>query len=156
MVDTPNASTAAALSRVLGPLRRSVLRTTRAAEGLPDLPDNHIEILRAVVDTPAISPRAIADRLGLARPTVSNLIKTMKRAGLITLVRSDDDARMVHVTATARATRLLSRYDVASERILSAALNALSPKERLAVGAAVPALAGLHSILAAPASVRTS
>jgi DNA-binding MarR family transcriptional regulator len=125
-----------------------VLRATRAAEGLPDLPDTHIEILRTVADCPDISPRAIADRLGLARPTVSNLIQTMKRDGLLTLVRNADDARVVHVTVTDFAAELLSRYDTTSERIVSAALNQLTPKERAAVAAAVPALTQLQAILA--------
>src|ERR1700738_936139 len=97
-------STSAELSRVLGPLRRAVLRATRAAEDLPDLPDAHIEILRAVADRPAITPRAIADQLGLARPTVSNQLHAMKRDGLVSLARSDTDARVVHVTVTDFAT----------------------------------------------------
>jgi DNA-binding MarR family transcriptional regulator len=146
--DVSVASTAAALSRTLGPLRRAVLRATRAAEALPDLPDTHIEIMRAVADSPDISPRAIADRLGLARPTVSNLIQTMKRDGLLTLVRNADDARVVHVTVTEFAAELLSRYDTTSERIVSGALNQLTTKERAAVAAAVPALARLQAILA--------
>ncbi len=155
MVEVPSPSTAAALSRVLGPLRRAVLRATRAAEGLPDLPDTHVEVLRAVADNPAITPRALSDRLGLARPTVSNLIHTMKRDGLLTLVRSDADARIVHVTATDFAAELLRRYDTASEHIVSAALNELAPAQRAAVTAAVPALSQLQAILAAPTQIRT-
>jgi DNA-binding MarR family transcriptional regulator len=132
---------------MLGPLRRAVLRATRAAEGLPDLPDTYIEILRAVAGSPDISPRAIADRLGLARPTVSNLIQRMKREGLLNLVRNADDARVVHVTVTDVAAGLLSRYDAASERIVSAALDQLAARERSAVTAAMPALTQLHAIL---------
>jgi DNA-binding MarR family transcriptional regulator len=150
----PSSSTteAAELSRVLGPLRRAVLRATRAAEGLPDLPDSHIEILRTVADSPAITPRAIADRLGLARPTVSNLINSMKREGLLTLARSDDDARVVHVTVTKFAAGLLNRYDKASERILSASLNDLVPAQRAAIIAALPALFQLQSNLTSDTS----
>ena len=104
-------SNAAALSRTLGPLRRAVLRATRLAEDLPDLPETHIEVLRTVADTPGLGPPAIAEHLRLARPTVSNLMKTMQRAHLIELTRDVDDARRVHVTATATALELLRRYD---------------------------------------------
>jgi DNA-binding MarR family transcriptional regulator len=149
LVEIESDVTAAALSRVLGPLRRAVLRSTRAAEDLPDLPDTHIEVLRTVADSPAISPRAIAERLELARPTVSNLIQAMKRDGLITLVRDDADARVVHVTATDLATGLLTRYDTASQRILSEAMGELTARQRAAVAAAVPALSRLQSILTA-------
>lgn len=144
--DTPP-STAAALSRRLGPLRRSVLRATRAAADLPHLPDAHIELLRVIAEEPGLSPRSIADRVKLARPTVSNLLQTMRRAGLVALVRRDDDARRVEVTATAHALDLLARYDAASERILSTALDALTPAERRAVSAAVPALDRLEANL---------
>ena len=51
------------------------------AEGLPDLPDTHIEMLRTVADSPDIRPPAIAEQLGLARPTVSNLMQTMSGRG---------------------------------------------------------------------------
>lgn len=140
-------SNAAALSRTLGPLRRAVLRATRLAEDLPDLPETHIEVLRTVAGTPGLGPPAIAEQLRLARPTVSNLMKTMQRAHLIELARDVDDARRVHVTATAKALELLRRYDAASEAILTAAMNELDPDERAAVAAAVPALAKLQSIL---------
>ena len=147
MPDEPNPTTAAALSRVLGPLRRAVLRNTRAAEGLPDLPDTYIEILRTVATTPAISPRSIADQLGLARPTVSNLIQAMRRDGLLDLARSDKDARVVKVTITEIAAQLLSRYDTASAHIVSVALNRLTATQRAAIAAAVPALAALQATL---------
>ena len=114
MVEGKDRETAATLSRTLGPLRRAVLHATREAEGLPDLPDTHVEVLRIVADTPGISPRFIADRLGLARPTVSNLIQTMRRDGMLTLIRNDDDARVVHVTLTDFAAELLDRYDKTS------------------------------------------
>lgn len=49
--DADLADTAAAeLSRLLGPLRRAVLRTTRSAEDLPDLPEAQIELLRVLTD----------------------------------------------------------------------------------------------------------
>lgn len=147
MPDETGQITAAALSRLLGPLRRAVLRATRAAGGLPDLPDAHIEILRAVADSPDITPRAIADQLGLARPTVSNLLQAMKRDGFLSLTRSDSDARVVHVRTTAFAASLLTRYDSASQQILCSALNELSQGDRLAITAAVPALTNLQSIL---------
>jgi len=149
--DSADATTAATLSRALGPLRRAVLRATRAAGDLPDLPETHIEVLRVVAETPDITPREIADRLGLARPTVSNLLKAMKRDGLLALARSEDDARVVHVTTTDLAAGLLSRYDSTSKQILCAALAQLSNSDRSAVTAALPALSNLQSILTTPA-----
>jgi DNA-binding MarR family transcriptional regulator len=103
-----------------------------------------------------MGPPAIAEQLRLARPTVSNLMKTMQRAHLINLTRDVDDARRVHVTATAAALELLRRYDGASAAILTAAMDELSADEQRAVAAAVPALAKLRSILAASGHRRPS
>jgi hypothetical protein len=52
-----------------------------------------------------------------------------------------------------RSMRLLSRYDSASEHVVSAALNELAPAQRTAVTAAVPALLQLQLILGAPAQI---
>jgi len=145
---TPNPpSTAAALSRVLGPLRRAVLRATRSAADLPDLADPHIEMLRVVADQPGISPNAIASQLRLARPTVSNSMQTLRHAGLITVRHSEADSRRVHVSLTKRAEHLLGRYDAVSEEILTSALDKLTPTERAAVAAALPALSKLQITL---------
>lgn len=156
MTRSKNDSAAAALSPLLGPLRRAVLRATRTVEGLPDLPEAHIEILRTVAAQPGITAGGIAERLGLARPTVSNLIQALKRDGLLTLDRGERDARVVHVSATDRAADLLSRYDGASRRIVAEALAQLTAEDRAAITAAVPALARLQAILSAPAAEPTT
>ncbi len=78
-------------------------------------------------------------------------MKTMRRADLIELTRDEDDARRVYVSATRTAKGLLRRYDAASEDILTTALSTpLSPAERKAIEAAIPALSKLQSIAAAP------
>lgn len=139
---------AAALGRELGPLRRAVSRAVRASEGLPDLPDNQIEVLRATVAEPGLNTVGIASRLQLARPTVSNLLNGMRRAGLVELRRREDDARAVEVFATATATSLLSRFDAASAAVIAEALDALSVRERNALAAALPALSRLNAVFA--------
>lgn len=139
---------AVGLSRELGPLRRAVSRVVRSVEGLPDLPDNQIEVLRAVTAEPGLSTGAVALRLQLARPTVSNLLNAMRRQGLVDLTRREDDARAVEVFATALATRLLARFDAVSAVTLEEALGQLSARDLVAVESALPALARLNQIFA--------
>ncbi|MCZ9343501.1 hypothetical protein NGM37_37680, partial [Streptomyces sp. TRM76130] len=65
------ARVASGLGGLLGPLRRAVLRSTRNAEGLPDLPEAQIELLRALATAPdGLSPGAAAARLRIAPSTV--------------------------------------------------------------------------------------
>jgi len=138
---------AAELGRQLGPLRRAISRAARTAEDLPDLPDNQIEVLRAVAQEPGLSTTALALRLQLARPTVSNLLNAMRRAGLVELRRRKDDARAVEVFQTALAHDLLARFDKVSTSVIAQSLRELTTADRAALTAALPALANLNGIL---------
>lgn len=135
-------TTAAQLSRVIGPLRRAVLRGTRTSGDLPDLPDAQIEALRVLVDAESASPGELAVRLRLARSTVSNLIRAMLAAGLVERTEGPD-LRSVRLSASPRATGLLARYDEAGEQMLDEAFSELDPADLEAISAALPALGRL-------------
>ncbi|MET8468964.1 MarR family winged helix-turn-helix transcriptional regulator [Streptomyces sp. NPDC006422] len=143
-MDITEADQAAAseLSHLLGPLRRAVLRATRNAADLPDLPEAQIELLRVLADGP-LPARETADRLRVAPSTVSNLVKSMRAAGLVERRSRPDDARTVLLAATAKATDLLDRYDHASAAALARGIEHLTPQERTALRAALPALSRL-------------
>lgn len=140
--------TAAQLGQALAPLRRGITRAVRSRAGLPDLPDNQVEVLRAVVAEPGLSTGALAVRLQLARPTVSNLLNAMRRAGLVELRRRDDDARAVEVFAASGAVDLLVRFDAVSTEVLVEALDRLSAADRRALERALPALQALGAVFA--------
>lgn len=137
-------TTAADLSRLLGPLRREVMRASRSVGELPDLPDAQIEVLRALTALGEATPGAIAAELGLARSTVSNLVKVMTAAGLIDRRLSDGDGRSTTLSASATADTLLARYDVASAAVIDEAFSHLSAVDRNRLKAAIPALQRLH------------
>jgi DNA-binding MarR family transcriptional regulator len=122
-----------ALAQVLGPLRRALLRATQDAGDLPYLPEAQIEVLRLLIETGPISSARTAARLGLARPTVSNLLKTMTSAGLIDRTAAAEDLRSTLVSASDAARGLLARYDDVSARVVAAALGQLdtTAQERL-------------------------
>lgn len=73
----------AQLSALLGPLRRAVLRRTRAAEDLPDLPEAQIELLRLLVATGGVAPSRAAAELNVAQSTISTLLRTMTADDLV-------------------------------------------------------------------------
>ncbi|GAA2330911.1 MarR family transcriptional regulator [Streptomyces caniferus] len=139
--------TAADLSRLLGPLRRAVLRSTRAAEGLPDLPDAQIELLRVLSAGGPLGTRAVAERLRISPSTVSNLVRTMTAAGLVERHASTTDLRAVDLSVSPGASELLERYDRASRETLEQAVAKLPPGDRDALTAALPALARLVTAL---------
>lgn len=135
----------AQLSALLGPLRRAVLRRTRVLEGLPDLPEAQIELLRLLVSRDGLAPGRAAFELKVAQSTVSNLVRTM--ADLVDRVPSAEDGRGVVLVATARAKELLVKYDRASAAMLRDSLAKLSPEDRQVLESAVPALRRLLSVL---------
>ncbi|MEV6552884.1 MarR family transcriptional regulator [Streptomyces sp. NPDC051597] len=132
--------TASDLSQLLGPLRRAVLRSTRGAADLPDLPEAQIELLRALAAEGSLGTKVVADRLRIAPSTVSNLVKTMVASGLIERTADRADQRAVILTPTPTALDLLDRYDRASTAALEGALAALPAADRAALRDALPVL----------------
>lgn len=142
--------TASEFGRLIGPLRRAVLRTRRM-EGLPDLPEAQIELLRTLAETGGATPREAAARLRIAPSTVSNLVRAMTAAGLVERTPSTTDLRTVRLTASPKALDMLDRYDRTSTTSLRQALDRLAPQSREALRLAVPALAELLTALEAQA-----
>ncbi|GGV67282.1 hypothetical protein GCM10010277_75800 [Streptomyces longisporoflavus] len=141
---------AARLGGLLGPLRRAVLRATRNAEGLPDLPEAQIELLRALSSSPeGLSPGAAAARLRVAPSTVSNVVRAMAAERLVERVRPEHDQRTVVLTASGEAQELLQRYDRASTTALAQVVEGLPDADRLALDRALPALDRLVAALEA-------
>jgi DNA-binding MarR family transcriptional regulator len=138
---------AARLASVISPLRRTLLAAARAAEHLPEIPDAQIEIIRALPRGTVAGPGELAERLGLSRPTVSNLLTTMESAGLVERRRSPANQRRVEVLATAKALDLFDRFDLASGKLVAGAAATLSAADRSALAAAVPALERLRDAL---------
>jgi DNA-binding MarR family transcriptional regulator len=136
--------TAARLGSLISPLRRSLLRVARSAEHLPEIPDAQIEVLRALPAGRESSPGELADELGLSRPTISNLLRDMERAKLVTRRGSTDDRRRVVVAASDRALDLLARFDRAGAEVLAEVLGRLGDDDRRALDAALPALERLR------------
>ncbi|MCL9664035.1 MarR family winged helix-turn-helix transcriptional regulator [Curtobacterium albidum] len=143
--DASDATTQVArrLSDRIGPFRRALLRTSREVADLPDLPDAQVEVMRALTGS-TTTPSALADRLGLARSTVSNLVSAMESVGLVERRLAAGDGRRTELRLTPLAEERLAAYDEASTAVLVEALGRLAPEDRTALAAALPALEHLH------------
>jgi DNA-binding MarR family transcriptional regulator len=137
---------AARLGRLIGPLRRAVLRS-RHAENLPDLPEAQIELLRALQQAGTSTPSSISTHLRIAPSTVSNLVREMTDKGLVLRSPSATDLRHVHLSLTPTAADMLDRYDRVSTAALRTAMQSLSPQRRKALEACLPAIADLITAL---------
>jgi DNA-binding MarR family transcriptional regulator len=141
---------AARLAAVISPLRRTLLAAARDAEHLPDIPDAQVEIIRALPRDTASSPGELAERLGLSRPTVSNLLTVMENNGLVERRPRPGDRRHVEVVVTAKALDLFDRFDRASGDLVAAAAGTLTDADRAVLAAALPVLERLRDALSTP------
>lgn len=144
MIAALSSRTAGRLGAVISPLRRSLLRVARAVERLPEIADARIEVLRALPEGVERSSGELADALGLSRPTISNLLRDMERAGLVARRPDRGDRRRVLVAASGRALDLLARFDRASTAALVDALDRLEPDDRRILAEAIGALERLR------------
>ncbi len=99
--------TASEFGRLIGPLRRAVLRT-RLAEDLPDLPEAQIELLRALEIVGTATPSELAAQLRVAPSTISNLVRTMTAAGLVRRTPSTTDLRTVQLGLSPKSRDMLA------------------------------------------------
>jgi DNA-binding MarR family transcriptional regulator len=139
----------ARLAAVISPLRRTLLAAARRAEDLPEIPDAQIQIIRALPQGAIATPGELAERLDLSRPTVSNLLRAMDSAGLVTRNPSTDDRRRVLVSVTAKALDLFERFDRAGAALVADAAATLPAADRRALAAALPALERLRDAITA-------
>ncbi len=131
------------LGRLLGPLRRAVVRRTRALGELPDLAEAQIELLRLLEREPGLGVGEVAARLRVAPSTVSNVLRSLAPEALVERTPSPSDMRAVRLYPSTNALKLLHRYDKVSRAILAEAIAQLNMADRKALQRATPALARL-------------
>jgi len=137
------------LRSLLAPLRRAVFRATPpgtvrvvAPDGAP-LSEAQGELLRALSRTGPSTTTQLADRLHVARSTVSNLVKPLVEAGLVTRALSTADLRSALLDLSGPARAALVEADRGRSAVLQKAIDALDVTDRAALEAALPALARL-------------
>ena len=129
------------LAKVLARIGRGLRYRTRAAREALDVTHSESELLRLLDRRPGIRVHEAALELGVASNSVSTLVKQLSRAGLI--VRSTDplDGRAACLHLTPLAEDWVTRVGNAREEVIERALASLDDSDRLALQAAVPALA---------------
>ncbi len=78
----------------------------------------------------SLTPAELADHTGVTRATITGLIDTLERSGLVTRTQHPDDRRMMSVGLTPRAERLLHRILPAHFRQMAWLMDPLSEPER--------------------------
>ena len=79
-----------------------------------------------------LSPRALADHLGVAPSTLSAAIARLSELGYLTSKPNDDDRRKRELRLTARGAEAIASTSVLNAERVQAMLNELKPDERKA------------------------
>lgn len=140
-------SEAVVLADIVRTASRAIVSATRAAKGLPTLPEAQVAVLRTLRSSPALTPAELAQRLDLARPTVSNLLRDLDAAGYLVREQSEVDRRSITLTITDRAREVQDAFQRGRVEVVTAAWAALAESDRAALIAAIPALRRLADLL---------
>lgn len=119
---------------------RATVAATRASQGLPALPEAQVAVLRILRSSPSMTPAELAQRLALARPTVSNLLRDLEAAGHVTRARSEVDRRSVLLSITEEARNLQDAFQRGRGEVVTSAWAALDESDRTTLAAATPSL----------------
>jgi DNA-binding MarR family transcriptional regulator len=134
---------AAQLLAAVGAVRRVARRAVRGSAEAGALPPARSELLRLAVRRPGIGVAEAAQELRLAPNSVSTMVSQLAADGLLHRGRAETDGRSVRLTVTeAGAARVEQWRDLRAE-LAGRALARLSPADRRAIRAAVPALTRL-------------
>jgi DNA-binding MarR family transcriptional regulator len=127
----------------IGAVRRVARRAVRNSVAADPLPPARSELLQLAFRRPGIGVAEAAAELHLAPNSVSTMVSKLTEDGLLTRGRVASDGRSVRLTVTdAGAARVSQWRDIRSD-LTGRALARLSPADRQAISAAIPALTRL-------------
>jgi len=133
----------AELLGAIGAVRRVARRAVRSTVDAEALPPARSELLRLAARRPGIGVAEAAQELRLAPNSVSTMVSKLTEDGLLSRGRDEADGRSVRLSVTeAGAARIEQWRDIRAE-LAGRALETLSPADRKALRAAVPALTRL-------------
>ena len=128
-------------------LRRATRRAVRQRVHQPALPAAEVEVLVAVVESPGERVTEIAKMLSLAPNTVSTLVGRLVSAGLLERSEDPDDRRAAVLRATPAGRARVRRWRRERTDLVSHALAALEPDDRMAIRMAIGPLRNLAIVL---------
>jgi DNA-binding MarR family transcriptional regulator len=137
------------LGESLATLRRVTSRAVRRRVAPAAIAPAAVVLLVHVVETPGGRVAEAAEALALAPNTVSTLVTTLLRAGLIERDIDAADRRVAVLRPSRRGRARVEQWRTQRQRVVDEALDALDPADRQAIEAAVAPLRRLSDVLSA-------
>ena len=126
-------------------LRPTLLRLARdlRREKIAGVSPHQVGLLVAIKYAPGVTVGELAAEERVSTAAMSKRVSRLERDGLVARTKSESDRRCIGLTLTEEGQRALRRVRSRRTAWLAGRLNALSPAELAAVGAAAEPLARL-------------
>lgn len=121
-----------------------LVRRLRQADEVLGVPPGRLSALSVLVFGGAHTLGELAAREQVTAPTMTRIVTGLEAMGLARRIRDREDARVVHVEATARGRRVMERGRRLRVERLTRELEALSPEDRETLHRAAAILLGLE------------
>lgn len=132
-----DAALATRLRLAVGRLHRRIRLATN------DVPPLQLSTLVTLERHGALRSGELAQREAVTAPTMTRVLAALTERGLVVRTADPDDARSVLVSLAPEGARTLDRIRSERTALLGARLTRLTPEQRAALDAAIPALEAL-------------
>lgn len=141
---SPNTDQSVAVANKLRPVLLYISRHLRREAQTQGISAGQISLLASIESHRGIGVKELADREGMAAPSVCTAVDRLQAAGYVTREReSTGDRRRVGLATTPQGSALLRRVRSRRTAWLAERLQALTDEERASIAAAVDALSAL-------------
>lgn len=117
-----------------------IARRIRGNRADGDVGDSQLSVLFHLDLRGALTPSQLAALEHVTPPSMNRTVNGLEESGLVSRERDDDDARKVLVTLTPEASAVLTETRRLRSAWFSDELANLTPQDRAAIDAALPAL----------------
>lgn len=137
LASAEDAALATRLRLAVGRLHRRIRLATN------DVPPLQLSALVTLERHGPLRSGELAQREAVTAPTMTRVLTALTERGLVIRSAHPDDARSVMVSVTAEGAATLSRIRSQRTALLGARLARLTPEQRAALNAAIPAIEAL-------------
>jgi len=127
-------------------LVRAAQRHSSWIETQCSVPGAQLWLMQELQDEPGISVRVIAEKMAIHQTTVSNMLDTLEKRGLITRRRDSSDQRVVKLALTKDGAALLAKAPTPARGLLPEALSRMDAKSLDNLNNGLRALIGVISM----------
>lgn len=109
--------------------KHSQTRCKESAPSFMHLTLTQLYYIHAIASKPSITSSDLSQIFDVQRPTVTNIVSRLCKAGLVAREQSQTDRRVFHLTLTEKGNHIMAAQDESCKQIATIAEKIFSPEE---------------------------